>query len=176
MLTILVDGYNLLHAAGLAGVGRAGRLEKARNRMLDWIADAGPVRAGAARVRVVFDAQNGAGDGGERTHRGAVRVRFAYKQTADDLIETLLASEHAPAAVAVVSNDTRVREAARRRGAAGWSCEAFTDWLLTGTPGPGTRGPPPADPLPEKPDGPAPPDEAEALLAAFLQPKPRNRR
>jgi predicted RNA-binding protein with PIN domain len=170
--TFLIDGYNLLHAAGFAGAGRVGRLEKARTKPLDWIADADPVRAGAARVRVVFDAQGGRGDDGEQPHRGAVRVRFAYRQTADDLIETLLAAEAAPAAVAVVSNDGRLREAARRRGAAGWSCEAFTDWLLTGSPGPGVS-PAPVPSIPEKPDGPIPADEAEALLAAFRLPKPR---
>jgi predicted RNA-binding protein with PIN domain len=171
--TFLIDGYNLLHAAGLAGSKRPGRLEKARNRMLDWIADADPVKSTATRVRVVFDAQNGTGDGRERPHRGTVWVRFAQKQTADDLIESLLASETAPAGVAVVSNDTRLREAARRRGAAGWACEAFMDWLITGTPGSGTVGPPKADPGPEKPDGPADEDERTALLLAFQSPKGR---
>jgi predicted RNA-binding protein with PIN domain len=171
--TFLIDGYNLLHAVGFAGPGR---WEKRRLKLLDWIADAAPVRAGTARVRVVFDAQHGTGDDRERPHR-SVLVRFAVRQTADDLIETLLASESAPSTVAVVSNDGRVREAARRRGAAGWSCEAFTDWLVTGSPGPGASPAPPADPPPEKPDGPAP-AEVEALLAAFGQTKagsPRRR-
>ena len=171
MRTFLIDGYNLLHAAGFAGAGRAGRLEKSRTKLLDWITDAAPVKAGTARVRVVFDAQHGTGDDRERPYR-SISVRFAVRQTADDLIETLLASEPVPASVTVVSNDTRVRESARRRGAAGWSCEAFTDWLLTGFPGPGTS-PAPVAPSPEKPDGPAPAAEVAELLTAFGEPKAR---
>jgi predicted RNA-binding protein with PIN domain len=174
--TFLIDGYNLLHAAGFAGAGKASRFKHTRNRFLNWIADAGPVKAGTACVRIIFDAQNGAGDPREQPYRGLF-VRFAFQQTADDLIETLLAAETTPASVAVVSNDSRLREAARRRGAASWTCEAFIDWLETGSPGPGvSAAPSPA--IPEKPDGPTPAEEAAALLAAFGLPKtgsPRRR-
>ena len=38
-------------------------------------------------------------------------MRFAFRQTADDLIEELVATEPKPKALTVVSNDSRVREA-----------------------------------------------------------------
>ncbi|MGL6097645.1 MAG: NYN domain-containing protein [Fimbriiglobus sp.] len=82
MRTFLIDGYNLMHAAGLvAARGPAVKWQKAREKFLDWIADADPVRAGVARVQVIFDAQNGTGDGRERSHRAEVWVRFAPRRT-----------------------------------------------------------------------------------------------
>src|SRR5687767_8384598 len=110
---VLVDGYNLLHAAGLAG----SNLRAARRRLLDWLADT----ARGEPLLVVFDAQDAPAASAETNHRG-VRVRFAFRQTADDLIEALLAADPRPGELTVVSNDTRLHEAARRRGSRVWSC------------------------------------------------------
>ena len=163
----LIDGYNLMHAAGLASVGMsAARFERKRHEFLDWLADG--VGNRPAVVRVVFDAQRAVSPSAEHTHRG-VRVRFAYRQTADDLIEEMLAAEAVPGSVAVVSNDGRVREAARRRGSLVRSCEEFTDWLLDFRPPPAAA----VDAPPEKPDGPAAPDEVAELLKAFAAPRPK---
>ena len=49
-MVFLIDGYNLLHAAGLAGPS----LRSARRRLLDWLADA--VRGREDTLQVVFDA------------------------------------------------------------------------------------------------------------------------
>jgi predicted RNA-binding protein with PIN domain len=164
-MVVLVDGYNLLHAIGLATKpARPGHsripLRTARRRMLDWLADA--ARSRPAVLRVVFDAQEGIKtDTAEQDHRG-VRVRFAFRQTADDLIEAILAAETQPAETVVVSNDGRLHEAARRRGAVAWSCQRFMDWLAD--PGrPPAQSSPPAE---EKPAGPTP-DEAAELARAF---------
>jgi predicted RNA-binding protein with PIN domain len=152
--TFLIDGYNLMHAAGLmAARSPAVKLQKARGKFLDWIADADPVRAGTARVRVIFDAQNGTGDGREKAHRAGVWVRFAPKETADDLIEHILAADQLPHRLTVVSNDGRLHEAARRRSAHRWTCEAFMDWLATGTPGPGAYTALPPATSPDSPAG-----------------------
>ena len=169
-MQFLVDGYNLMHAVGMASVGmKPGRLKAARGRFLDWIADTPGGRERSATVRIVFDAQHGVGASPEALHRG-LRVRFATGETADDLIEKLLQAEPVPARLTVVSNDNRVREAARRRGSAGWGCEAFVDWLLSGGPIPSRSAVPVAA---EKPDAPLSDDEAADLLAAFTAPKPR---
>ena len=64
------------------------------------------------------------------------------------MIEELLAAEPHPARVTVVSNDTRVQEAGRRRGAAVLTCQEFVDWLIDDHPGLG----PPDSPEAEKPD------------------------
>jgi predicted RNA-binding protein with PIN domain len=169
-VTYLIDGYNLLHALGWASRRMpAGGLEVARRRLLDWLADAAPLKSGSATFRVVFDAQHGPAPSVGQSHRG-VLVQFAYRATADDRIEELLDAEPAPGQVTVVSNDARLREAARRAGSRGWACREFVDWLLEveqATPGSPRYRPP------EKPDGPAPADEAAALLRAFVSPKPR---
>src|SRR5438067_1004238 len=102
-----------MHAVGLAAPALPAKaFERARGRFLDWLADAADGRA--ERLRVVFDARLAPAPSAEYPHRG-VWVCFAYGQTADDRIEELLAGEPRPGAVAVVSNDGRVREDARRR-------------------------------------------------------------
>ncbi len=168
MTTFLIDGYNLMHAAGLLTTVKlpAGRLEPARGRLLDWLADASAGRG--ERLRVVFDAARGLGPSPETEHKG-VRVRFAYRETADDLIEHLLATDPRPAAVMVVSNDTRLHEAARRAGSRWMSCEGFVDWLVLPYPVP----PPPARDEDEKPPAGVDPEELDDLLRAFTDPAPR---
>jgi predicted RNA-binding protein with PIN domain len=169
-VTFLIDGYNLLHAVGWASPRMPGKsLEAARRRLLDWLADLPGEKRAGARFRVVFDAQKGPADSPERTHRG-VWYLFAYRRTADDLIEELLAAAATPKRLTVVSNDTRLHESARRSGARGWGCQAFLDWLLAE---PSARA---ADEAPEKPDGPPSPEEAAELLRVFDIPQPRRTR
>lgn len=169
-MLFLVDGYNLMHATGSVPPRmKPGRLKAARTRFLDWLADTPGGRNRSSAVRVVFDAQNGYGPSADGDHRG-ILVRYAVGETADDLIERLLLAEPVPGRVAVVSNDNRVREAARRRGSAGWACEAFVDWLLSGGTTPTGQM---LSPAVEKPDGPIPADEKAELLEAFTIPKPR---
>jgi len=166
-VNFLIDGYNLMHAVGWAPPGKSpGTLEPARKKLLDWLADAAPFKAGNTQFRVVFDAQNGPAPSVGRSHRG-VLVQFAYKKTADDVIEELLEAETAPKKLVVVSNDTRLHDSATRSGAKGWGCTEFLDWLIARakeTPG-NIRFDPP-----EKPDG---PEETGDLLAVFSRPKPR---
>jgi len=169
-VTFLIDGYNLLHAVGWANRRFApGKLEAARRRLLDWLADSVAVKSNLARVRVVFDAQKAPAPSAGHSHRG-VLVQFAYRRTADDEIEELLEAEQSPTELVVVSNDTRLQESARRNKAKGWSSQEFLDWLIEAERAvPGSPHAPP----PEKPDGPLPPTEAEELLRAFAKPKPR---
>ena len=169
-MTYLIDGYNLLHAVGWANRKMpSGTLEAARRKLLDWLAGTVPLKSGSAVFRVVFDAQKGTAPSAGRSHRG-VLVQFAYRRTADDVIEELLDAEPTPRDVTVVSNDGRLHEAARRAGSRGWGCQEFVDWLIEAerdTPGSPHHRPP------EKPDGPASADETAALLRAFEKPKPR---
>jgi uncharacterized protein len=171
-VTFLIDAYNLMHAVGLLRQGvPAGGLERARTRFLDWLADGAKGRA--AGLRVVFDAQDAPAASPESAHRG-VRVRFAFRRTADDEIEELLAAEKHPARVTVVSNDTRVQEAGRRRGTAVYACEDFVDWLVAGASaeqGADAR----RSPNPEKSEPDATPDEMAAWLAAFSTPPKRKK-
>jgi hypothetical protein len=125
----LIDGYNLIHALGMIQkhVGPGG-LEASRTRLLDFLA-AG-FGADAPRCTVVFDAKQ-APPGVRRSqeHRG-LAIRFApKKQSADDLIETLIDETAQPKSLVVVSNDGRLQNAAKRRGARAWSHEAILDYL-----------------------------------------------
>ena len=121
----------------------------------------------------MFDAQAAPAASPEADHRG-VRVRFAFRRTADDEIEELLAAEPLPARVTVVSNDARVREAGRRRGAAVRTCEEFVDWVIGAARQQGADAP--RSPGPDKPESAATADEMAAWLAAFSAPPPKRRR
>ncbi len=167
-MTFLIDGYNLMHATGILGVGTpVGGLERARKRFLDWLATASKERT--ALLRVVFDAQSAPKQSPESDHRG-VRVLFSFRQTADDLIEELLAVEKMPAQVTVVSNDTRLQAAGKRRGTGVYTCEQFVDWLIT------DANESPSPPLqPDKPEQSATEDEMAAWLSAFSTPKRKRR-
>jgi len=168
-MTFLIDGYNLMHAVGMLGVGPvAGGLERARTKFLDWLAAASGKRP--EQLRVVFDAEKGRGPSPEIGHRG-VRVRFAYRRTADDEIEELLQAEKRPTLVTVVSNDVRVQDAGRHRGTSVNTCEEFVDWLIAEKRDPSVvANRSPEDP---KPQPSATPDEMAAWLAAFSPPPPK---
>ncbi len=164
VVTYLIDGYNLMYAVGLLRAGLpTGGLERARHRFLDWLADSTSKKGEV--VRVIFDARMAPAPSLESLHRG-IRVRFAFGQTADDLIEELLEIEQVPHRVTVVSNDNRVRDAGRHRGSEAKTCEEFVDWLIQD---PANESVPP--PEAEKPDVPATEDEMAAWLAAFSRPK-----
>jgi hypothetical protein len=169
-VTFLIDGYNLMHAAGLAHRAMpAAQFDAARARFLDWLADGARDRA---ELRVVFDAQQAPVPSLETVHRG-VRVRFAFRQTADDLIEELVAVEQRPKLLTVVSNDSRVREAARRAECITCTCAEFIDWLITPeNPQPGATHSPEADkPIPSITD-----EDKDEWLSAFTTPKPKPKR
>jgi predicted RNA-binding protein with PIN domain len=127
-MEFLLDGYNLLHAAGFAPSTKLpkGQLRPRRERMLNWLADQPRLRP--ALVRVVFDAVRGPEPSLEQIHRG-VRTQFAYRETADDFIERLLDVHPQPDRLVVVSNDRRVRTASEVAGGRAWTVTMFLDWL-----------------------------------------------
>ena len=161
----LIDGYNLMHVTGhLSGLTK-GKLEPARRRFLDWLATGAGGRG--ATIRVAFDGQKAPAPSLETIHRG-VRVRFAYRQTADDLIEEFIRDEPDPTPLIVISNDTRLHESARRGGANFWSCQRFIDWIV--------QPPPPANaaevtPVEEKPPGQICTAIEDELLKVFSEPR-----
>jgi predicted RNA-binding protein with PIN domain len=147
----LIDGYNLLHAMGVlhGRVGPAG-LEKARGRLL------GLLRGAYAedehdRVTVIFDAAKAPrGADSEQEYHG-IHVRFAVGEyEADDVIEELIRKASAPKQLAVVSDDHRLHDAARRRRCAVMSCDEYLTWLERHR---RQRIHPPEDPAVAKPEG-----------------------
>jgi predicted RNA-binding protein with PIN domain len=125
-MTLIIDGYNLLHASGVFGEDRGPRgFEQSRAALLDMLADL--LEDEAADTIVVFDAAR-APDGlpGRLVHRG-IRVWFAREYPdADSLIEEIIDQDDAPSSLVVVSSDRRLQAAARRRRAGAISSE---EWL-----------------------------------------------
>jgi predicted RNA-binding protein with PIN domain len=128
-MPFLIDGYNLLHYMGLV-TGRVGPhgLAKARAGLLGLLSATHGDAAGD--VTVVFDARRAptrAEDG--EVSGGGVRVEFTRHEEADDRIEWLIAHDAAPKRLVVVSDDHRLRQAARHRSCAAWKCAEYLDWL-----------------------------------------------
>lgn len=117
-MSLLIDGYNLLHASGILGQGIGpGGLERSRLALLNFVAESLPVEL-LASTTIVFDAAQ-APKGLPHTlrHRG-ITVRFARDhESADALIEELIRAHSAPRRLTIVSSDHRLHRAARRRKA-----------------------------------------------------------
>jgi hypothetical protein len=158
-MPFLIDGYNLLYALGQL-TPRSGRPALAGARR--WLL--AQLRLGhGAGVTVVYDGKRAPpgtpGDQGS----GDVRVEFSQGESADDLIEGLIAAEPSPRALTVVSDDHRIRQAARRRGCPVLGCLDYAERHLQ----PGRREPAPASPeQPAKPEQESP-EEAERWLREF---------
>ena len=161
-MRFLIDGYNLLHAVWPAE-GRQLRPKawpRFRQRLLDRLR---AFHAGDAEpVTVVFDAARQPHPEPAEADARGVRVRFAVGYpSADDLIEELIRADSAPARLTVVSDDRRVRDAARRRGCAVTGCLDYFEHLEHPPPHKGDRPEPPA-----KPEG-LSADEVEHWLKEF---------
>ncbi len=116
-MTLLIDGYNLLHASGVFGTGGRTSLESSREALLDWLA----VKLGETqcpRTTIVFDARHALPGLPRSRQKHGLQVLFAPRgQEADDLLEQLIRQHHAPRSLTVVSSDHRIHRAARRRRA-----------------------------------------------------------
>lgn len=122
----LIDGYNLMHAAGLARVRYArGDLERCRHRLLLRVSEL-LSEDERDRATVVFDARE-APPGGIRRHvfRG-MGVEFAEPGTeADDHIELLIETHSASRQILLVSSDHRLQRAVKRRHGRSIDSELF---------------------------------------------------
>lgn len=127
--TYIIDGYNLIHALGMAATkAEQGGLERSRRKLLDFLVQA--FREQAELVTVVFDAQQAPRGVPRQQHYHGLHVQFAPKdQTADDWIEKLIADAALPSTLVVVSNDMRLQSAANRRGGRAWSHDKLLDFL-----------------------------------------------
>lgn len=123
---LIIDGYNLLHAAGLARAAYAqGDLQRQRHQLLVRLAGSLSTEE-RQRCTVVFDAIDApTGLPLEYQHEG-IAVLFAEPgHEADEVIEQLVARHSAARNLVVVSGDHRLQRAARSRRAACLDSEAF---------------------------------------------------
>jgi uncharacterized protein len=152
---LLIDGYNLLHAAGLARVRYApGDLERLRHRLVAMLAEK-LTPAERLRCTVVFDAQEAPFGGARESRVQDIAVTFPPPGgDADTAIEELLEKHPAAKQVVMVSGDHRLHKAARRRGATPMDSEPFWEQLRQSPDQRKTIAPPPTATSPSKRPGP----------------------
>lgn len=127
-LYLIIDGYNLMHAAGY---GRRrygpGGLERARNRLVTELNRRIPQELLPDSI-IVFDATEAEarGDTPSGVAASKIRVQFSEPGTdADSVIETMLLTHSSPKQTLVISGDHRLHKAASRRQARCADSEEF---------------------------------------------------
>jgi predicted RNA-binding protein with PIN domain len=129
-MVFLIDAYNLLYHMGLMrrNMGPEGLL-RVREALVERIKRCQSYQE--HEFTLVFDAANAPADARDEERRGPIRILFAVGKgnQADEVIEALLAHDHAPRRLTVVSNDRRLLRAAQRRRTACWKCAQFLEWL-----------------------------------------------
>jgi hypothetical protein len=123
---LIIDGYNLMHARGLARrTYGPGQLERCRSRLVRFLAQhlSGRERE---RTTIVFDAGEAPPDLPRRSVAEGMTVCFASPgKEADDTIEELIAAHSAPRQIRLVSSDHRLQRSVRRRRGAFVDSEEF---------------------------------------------------
>ncbi len=160
----IIDGYNLMHAAGLAREKYApGGLERSRNRLLSLVRH-GLTQVQRAHTTVVFDGQGSTGDFSSEFRYHGMLVTFSSPgQEADDIIEELIAAHSFPKNLIVISGDHRLHKAARVRKAQAIDSTEFFEQLERTRKKRASRNHPEANVEPEKPSR----GDAEDWLSEF---------
>jgi predicted RNA-binding protein with PIN domain len=127
---LIIDGYNLMHAAGLARrTYGPGQLERCRSQLLRHLARHLTGRD-RERTTIVFDAADAPPDLPRRTTADGMTVCFASPgKDADDMIEELIAAHSAPRQIRLVSSDHRLQRSVRRRRGTFVDSEEFASEL-----------------------------------------------
>ncbi|MEZ6132774.1 MAG: NYN domain-containing protein [Planctomycetaceae bacterium] len=115
---LIIDGYNLMHAAGIARRSyAAGDLQRCRSRLQSELAMRLAPEVLSAAV-IVYDAFDSTSNDERNQQQHGVNLLFAAQgEDADSLIERLLQQHSVPRRVIVVSSDHRLHDAASRRRA-----------------------------------------------------------
>jgi predicted RNA-binding protein with PIN domain len=129
-MDIVIDGYNLMHAAGLARPAYGPRgLQKARHQLILRV-KLGFLPADLPKLLVVFDAKEAPAELPPVHLDHGITVQFALPgQEADELIEDLIQKHSVPRQLLIVSSDHRLQRAARRRNASFIDSDLFLDDL-----------------------------------------------
>lgn len=137
---LVIDGYNLLHAAGLAKARYGPRdLQRCREQLIQLLLKhLQPDEI--ARATLVFDATQPPPDAAHELFVQGLAVFFATSPgDADEFIERWLHHHHAPNHVTMVSSDHRLHRAAKRHHAMPIDSEQFLEELLGRKPSANTK-------------------------------------
>jgi predicted RNA-binding protein with PIN domain len=165
---LLIDGYNLLHAAGMAQSHyRPGDLLRCRTRLLRFLLS----KLSPAEIQgttVIFDARDPPPDRPAQVVVSGMRVLFANPGgDADVLIQTWLARHPSPRRVTLVSSDRVLQRAARSCGSKFIGSEDFVRELAgrnAGRTPKGKKAPPDEE---TKPDARATEEQTDYWLKIF---------
>jgi predicted RNA-binding protein with PIN domain len=125
MLTVVVDGYNVIHAVPELKRQLDRSLEAAREALAELCRDYRRRHGDVGRVCVVFDG-NEAHAGALRGDRGGVTVLFTHRgEEADERILGLIRDDAGRSRFVIVSNDTRIVNNGRGLGARVMSVKTF---------------------------------------------------
>lgn len=117
-MSLLIDGYNLLHVSGVFGRGTAlTELHRSREALLAYLSTALKLSE-RKHTTIVFDAAGAPPGLPQSFAYESMNVQFARDPgNADELLEKLIVAHDAPRKLVVVSSDHRVQRAAKRRRA-----------------------------------------------------------
>lgn len=130
--TLIIDGYNLLHAAGLAKKKYAqGELEQARENLQSLLRRLLSTRE-QEQTAIVFDTARRAPSLSDHALRaGQIRILFSSQHgNADALIESMIEDHPTPRKLTVISSDHRIQRSARLHHALFLDSESFLGDLL----------------------------------------------
>ena len=162
-MSILIDGYNLLHASGILPQGQGPHtFERAREALLRFLA-ASLTDKERVRTTIVFDAREAPYNLPRTVDHDGMTIRFAPRDTdADTIIEELIRADTSPKRLTVVSSDHRIQNAARRRRAEAIDSDIWCVELQRQRNA--RRG---GQAAAAKPEGPYPPSEVARWMAEF---------
>lgn len=125
MVTIVLDGYNVIHAVPSLARALDRSLEAARAALVTLCGTYRTRRGDVGRLYVVFDGRDAEG-GWPREHPRGVTVLFSRRdEEADARILSLIRAEGRRGGFVVVSNDTQLANNARALGAQVLSVQQF---------------------------------------------------
>ena len=141
MVTVVLDGYNVIHALPELARHLDRSLEAAREALVALCRDYRARRGDIERLYVVFDGDHASGRW-PKTERGGVTVLFTERpEKADERILSLIRAQGGRARFLVVSNDNEIFNNARALGARAISAQEFSGRLR---PSSARRSKPPA--------------------------------
>ena len=129
MITLVLDGYNVIHAVPEFAQQLDRSLHAAREALVEFCQAYRTRRGDIQRLYVVFDGDDAYAHG-PSADRGGVTVLFTRRQEeADDRILRVIRDDGGRSRFVIVSNDTYIFNNARAHGARMMSVKAFSAQL-----------------------------------------------
>ena len=130
-MDLIIDAYNLIFQCGLEGPQRTpASITRSRTRLIQLLASLLPAEQ-CTNTTVVFDAKRiPLKETQIDSRKQGIRVLFAVGyESADEMIEELIAAHSHPKDLLVVSSDHRIQNAATRRKAKAIDSDVWLDQL-----------------------------------------------